>query len=206
MEKSKHNENPAAGDSKFGKALSSYYPQERPGYLKDTGFGLIHIYYGSGVGKTTRAVGLAVRAAGEGYEVHFVQFMKSGHSGETAIFALVPNIHYWCPGEHPFILTSGPQAEHYDHANKALTYAMAVAEKGTHLLICDEILDTLIFDILQKEQILELIGKCKGRAELVMTGRSAPAEILAQADYSTEFVQIKHPYYSGSAARKGIEY
>jgi cob(I)alamin adenosyltransferase len=79
-------------------------------------------------------------------------------------------------------------------------------QKGTHLLICDEILDTLIFDILQKDPILELIGKCKGRAELVMTGRSAPAEIQDQADYATEFVQIKHPYYSGSVARKGIEY
>jgi cob(I)alamin adenosyltransferase len=206
MEKSKDNESPAAGDSEFGKALSSYYPQEHSGYPKDTGFGLIHVYYGSGVGKTTRAVGLATRAAGEGLQVDFVQFMKSGNSGETAIFALVPNIRYWCPGEHPFILSSGPQAEHYDHANQALTYALAVAEKGTHLLICDEILDTLIFNILQKDQILELIAKCKGSVELVMTGRSAPAEILDQADYATEFVQIKHPYYSGSVARKGIEY
>lgn len=206
MGKSKDKEIPATGSPEFGKALSSYYPQEHSGYPKDTGFGLIHVYYGSGVGKTTRAVGLATRAAGEGLQVDFVQFMKSGNSGETAIFALVPNIHYWCPGEHPFILSAGPQAGHYDHANKALTYALAVAEKGTHLLICDEILDTLIFDILQKDQILELIGKCKGRAELVMTGRSAPAEILDQADYATEFVQIKHPYYSGSVARKGIEY
>jgi cob(I)alamin adenosyltransferase len=206
MEKSKDNESPAAGDSQVGKTLSSYYSQERPCYLKDTGFGLIHIYYGSGVGKTTRAVGLAIRAAGEGLQVDFVQFMKSGKSGETAIFALVPNIHYWCPGEHPFILSSGPQSEHYDHANKGLTYALAVADKGTHLLICDEILDTLIFGILQKDQILELIGKCKGKADLVMTGRSAPAELLDQADYATEFVQIKHPYYSGSVARKGIEY
>jgi cob(I)alamin adenosyltransferase len=168
--------------------------------------GLIHAYYGSGVGKTTRVVGLAIRAAGEGLKVDFVQFMKSGTSGETSIFAQVPNIHYWCPGEHPFILSSGPRAEHYDHANKAMAYAYAVAEKGTHLLICDEVLDTLIFGILRKGHILELIAKCKGRVELVMTGRSAPSEILDQTDYATEFVQIKHPYCSGSVARKGIEY
>jgi cob(I)alamin adenosyltransferase len=197
---------PLAGSPEFGKTLSSYYPQERPEHPKDGGFGLIHVYYGSGVGKTTRAVGLAVRAAGEGYEVNFVQFMKSGHSGETAIFALVPKIKYWCPGEHPFILSSGPRAEHHDHAKSALSCAFTVAEKGSHVLICDEILDTLIFGILQKDQILELIAKCKGRVELVMTGRSAPAEILDQADYATEFIQIKHPYYSGSVARKGIEY
>jgi cob(I)alamin adenosyltransferase len=206
MEKSKEKESPTTRNPELGKTLSSYYPKERPGHLEESEFGLIHIYYGSGVGKTTRAVGLAIRAAGEGLKVDFVQFMKSGNSGETPIFALVPNIHYWCPGEHPFILSSGPKAEHYDHANKALTYALAVAEKGTHLLICDEILDTLIFGILQRDQIFELIGKCRGRAELVMTGRSAPAELLDQADYATEFVQIKHPYYSGSVARKGIEY
>lgn len=206
MKKSKEKESAAAGGSEFGKTLSSYYPQERSGYLKDGGFGLIHVYYGSGVGKTTRVVGLAIRAAGEGLEVHFVQFMKSAKSGETAIFAILPNIHYWCPGEHPFILSSGPRAEHFDHASRGLTQAFTVAEKGTDLLICDEILDTLIFGILQKDQILELIGRCKGRVELVMTGRSAPAEILDQADYATEFVQIKHPYYRGFVARKGIEY
>jgi cob(I)alamin adenosyltransferase len=132
--------------------------------------------------------------------------MKSAKSGETASFAILPNVHYWCPGEHPFILSSGPRAEHFDHAGKALTRAFAVAEKGADLLICDEILDTLIFELLRKDQILGLIAKCKGSVELVMTGRSAPAEILDQADYATEFVQIKHPYYSGSVARRGIEY
>jgi cob(I)alamin adenosyltransferase len=206
MEKSKHREIPAAKGLEFGETLTSYYPQERSEDLKDTGFGLIHVYFGSGVGKTTRAVGLAVRAAGEGYGVHFVQFMKSGNSGETAIFSLLANVHYWCPGEHPFILSSGPRAEHFDHAKNALSYALAAAEKGAHLLICDEILDTLTFDILQKHQLLELIAKCKGIVELVMTGRSVPAEILDQADYATEFVQIKHPYTRGSVARKGIEY
>jgi cob(I)alamin adenosyltransferase len=206
MEKSKDKESPATGGPEFGKTLSSYYPQDRSGSLRDGGFGLIHVYYGSGVGKTTRAVGLAVRAAGEGLEVHFVQFMKSAKSGETASFAILPNVHYWCPGEHPFILSSGPRAEHFDHAGKALTHAFAVAEKGADLLICDEVLDTLIFGILRKDQILGLIAQCRGSVELVMTGRSVPAEILDQADYATEFVQVKHPYYCGSVARKGIEY
>jgi cob(I)alamin adenosyltransferase len=72
--------------------------------------------------------------------------------------------------------------------------------------VCDEILDTLIFNTLRKEQIIELIRKCKGRIDLVMTGRSVPEDILALADYATEFVQVKHPYYTGAKARKGIEY
>ncbi|MBW1705728.1 MAG: cob(I)yrinic acid a,c-diamide adenosyltransferase [Deltaproteobacteria bacterium] len=76
------------------------------------GPGLIHIYYGLGVGKTTCAVGLGVRAAGVGFTVHFVQFMKSGYSGETQIFSKIPNIHNQCPGRHPFVLSRGPQAIH----------------------------------------------------------------------------------------------
>jgi cob(I)alamin adenosyltransferase len=206
MKKSKEPKSAAERELQFEKKRACHYPVIRSGFLKDGGFGLIHVYYGQGVGKTTRAVGLAVRAAGEGLEVHFVQFMKSGKSGETLIFSRIPNIHYWCPGDHPFILSSGPQAEHFEHAARALEHAFSVVGKKVQLLICDEILDTLIFDTLQKERILELIEKCKGKVELVMTGRYVPSEILEQADYATEFVQIKHPYYKGSVARKGIEY
>jgi cob(I)alamin adenosyltransferase len=184
----------------------AYYTQQRSGFLKDEGFGLIHIYYGQGVGKTTRTVGLAIRAAGEGLKIHFVQFMKSGSSGESKIFEEIPCIHYWCPGEHPFIMSRGPEAIHYEHAAKAFGYALEAVKKSPHLIVCDEILDTLIFDTLQKEQLIDLIQQCKGRIELVMTGRSAPSEILELADYATEFVQVKHPYYSGAKARKGIEY
>jgi cob(I)alamin adenosyltransferase len=206
MKKSKETKSATGREPQFTRKLGCHYPVTRSGFLKDGGLGLIHVYYGQGVGKTTRAVGLAVRAAGEGLEVHFVQFMKSGKSGETLIFSRTPNIHYWCPGDHPFILSSGPEAEHFEHAARALEHAFSVAGKEAQLLICDEILDTLIFDTLQKKQILELIKKCKGKVELVMTGRYAPSEILEQADYATEFVQIKHPYYNGYVARKGIEY
>jgi cob(I)alamin adenosyltransferase len=206
MKKSKATKSSAERKLRFEEKPGCHYPVMRSGFLKNGGLGLIHVYYGQGVGKTTRAVGLAVRAAGEGMEVHFVQFMKSGKSGETLIFSRTPNIHYWCPGDHPFILSSGPQAEHFEHAARALEHAFAVAEKEAQLLICDEILDTLIFNTLQKEQILELIKKCKGKVELVMTGRYALSEILEKADYATEFVQIKHPYYDGYVARKGIEY
>ena len=183
-----------------------FYPQKRTGYIKEKGLGFIHIYYGQGVGKTTRAIGLAMRAAGDGLQVDIVQFMKSGTSAEVAIFKKIPNIRYWCPGKHPFIMTSGPKPPHYEHAAKALSFAFEAIERGTHLLVCDEILDTILFDVLKKEQLLELIEKCKHHVELVMTGINAPAIIMDQADYVTEFVQIKHPYYQGARARKGIEY
>ena len=183
-----------------------YYTQKRSGFVEDKGLGLIHIYYGEGVGKTTSSVGLAVRAAGRGLRVSFVQFMKSGTSGEVSTFKGIPNIHYRCPGKHPFILSQGPQAVHYKHASKALEYALEAIEEGTQLLICDEILVTTIFKVLKTDQLLTLMEKCKSKVELVMTGRYMPPELMESADYVTEFVQKKHPYYSGSKARIGIEY
>jgi cob(I)alamin adenosyltransferase len=176
-----------------------FYPQKRTGYIKEKGLGLIHIYYGQGVGKTTRAVGLAIRAAGDGLQVDIVQFMKSGSSAEVNIFKKIPNIRYWCPGKHPFIMTGGPKKVHLEHAAQALSSA-------THLLVCDEILDTIIFNVLVKEQLVELIEKCRHKVELVMTGINAPVDIMNRADYVTELVQVKHPYYKGARARKGIEY
>ena len=183
-----------------------FYLQKRSGFVEDKGLGLIHIYYGQGVGKTTGAAGLAIRAAGCGLQVDIVQFMKSGTSGEVAIYKQIPNIRYRCPGKHPFIMTGGPRPVHQEHAAKALDFAFEAVERGTNLLVCDEILDTIIFNILQKEQILKLIKQCKNKIELAMTGINAPAEILEMADYVTELVQVKHPYYSGARARKGIEY
>jgi cob(I)alamin adenosyltransferase len=147
-----------------------------------------------------------MRAAGGGLQVDIVQFMKSGTSAEVVIYKQIPNVQYWCPGKHPFIMTSGPRPVHHEHAAKALDFAFEAIERGTNILICDEILDTIIFNVLQKEQILELIKECKNKIELVMTGINAPAEILEMADYVTELVQVKHAYYSGARARKGIEY
>ena len=179
----------------------------RSGLIKNGSLGRLHLYYGQGVGKTTRTVGLAIRAAGNDLQVTFIQFMKSGASGEVAILKQIPNIHYRCPGKHPFIMSGGPQAIHYEHADKASDYALDAVANGSQLIICDEMLNTLIFKILEQEKLLELIAQCKtANIELVMTGRSAPPELVREADYVTEFVQIKHPYYSGAKSREGIEY
>ncbi|MBW1735492.1 MAG: cob(I)yrinic acid a,c-diamide adenosyltransferase [Deltaproteobacteria bacterium] len=158
------------------------------------------------MGKTTRAIGLAIRAAGVGLRVNFIQFMKSGNSGEIIIFANIPNIRYQCPGRHPFILSKGPDRVHYEHASEAYRYALEAIEDGTQLLICDEILNTLIFGLLKEEQVQYLIERCRGKIELVMTGASAPQGLVVLADYVTEYKQVKHPYYKGAKARKGIEY
>jgi len=133
--------------------------------------------------------------------------MKSGASGEVAILKQIPNIHYRCPGKHPFIMSGGPRAVHYEHAAKASEYALEAVATGSQLIICDEMLDTVIFEILEPAKLLELVEKCKAEnIELVMTGRSASPELVRRADYVTEFIQIKHPYYNGAKSREGIEY
>ncbi len=183
-----------------------FYTQHRSGLIKEKGLGLIHLYYGQGVGKTTRAIGLAIRAAGEGLRVDFVQFLKSGTSAEVNIFKQIENIHYWCAGKHPFIMPRGTQPVHHAHAEKGYQFALDAIENGSQLLICDEILDTLLFDLLQPDQLLDLANRCRSRVELVMTGRNSPPALIDAADYVTELIQIKHPYYKGARARKGIEY
>ncbi len=183
-----------------------YYRKQRSGIIQNKGLGLIHIYYGEGVGKTTAAVGLATRAAGRGLKVEFVQFMKSGNSGEIVSFQKIPTLNYYCPGKHPFILSKGPEPIHFDHARKALSYANNCITNSTNLLICDEILDTLLFHVLKESDIIDLMKNCEGRVELVMTGRAASKKLIKMAHYVTNFVQIKHPYYEGAIARKGIEY
>lgn len=183
-----------------------YYPGQRLGFLESRHLGCFHVYYGAGVGKTTRAVGLAIRAAGHDLRVAFVQFMKAGTSGEQGIFAQLPQIRYFCPGPHPFIMPRGPERIHFQHAEIALGDALEASAGAFQLLICDEILNTLIFNLLSRNQLLTLIDRCRNRVELVFTGRSAPREILEQADYATEMIQVLHPYYRGARARRGVEY
>ena len=111
-----------------------FYTKTRSGIINNGNLGRIHLYYGQGVGKTTRTVGLAVRAAGRNLQVAFIQFMKSGASGEVAILKQIPNIRYQCPGKHPFIMSGGPQAIHYEHADKASDYALAAVANHSQLI------------------------------------------------------------------------
>ena len=186
--------------------MKQYYAETRQGFIKNEGMGLIHVCYGTGVGKTTRSIGLAIRAAGAGLQVAYVQFMKSGTSSEVNIFRQIPNISFICPGKHPFILSQGPQSIHFEHAESGLWFAKQAAKRRVDLLICDELLGTVVFKVLSVEHILELMDMCRRKVELLMTGVEAAPEILEATDYATHFVQEKHPYYQGHIARRGIEY
>lgn len=183
------------------------YYQERSQRGHITGPGLVHVVYGQGVGKTSRCVGLAVRAAGAGLQVAWVQFMKDDTSSEVKVLRDLAGVHYFCPGPHAFITKKGPGDEHRQHARRALEHARELVEKDrVQVLICDEILNTLLFKVLPLEEVMALVELCRGRVELVMSGADVHPDLLDAADYATELVQRKHPYYQGIEARKGIEF
>ncbi len=168
-------------------------------------YGLIHAYYGKGVGKTTRAVGLAIRAAGAGKKVSFVQFMKSGDSSEVSILQSLENIDYFCPGKNEFIYChEKPTSDQKNHALQAFEHSINCSNKD--LLICDEILDAYLFGSLSLNNLMVLIDNKDKNLELILTGQCVPETILEKADYVTEFICVKHPYDLGVEARKGIEY
>ena len=100
----------------------------------------------------------------------------------------------------------GTRQIHHEHAEKGYQFALDAIENGSQLLVCDEILDTILFDLLTLDQLIDLADRCRSKVELVMTGRNAPPALVDVADYVTELVQVKHPYYKGARARKGIEY
>ena len=184
----------------------NYYPEVKAPKKKDLGPGLVHVVFGQGAGKTSRAMGLALRAAGNGLKVCLVQFMKSPGSGEIKVLEKMEAVDYFCAGDHPFVKENGIREVHRKHANATLDYIYRSVENGARVVIADEILNALLFGELSLEQVLDLIKACRGRAELMLTGADAPQSIIDEADYATELKMIKHPYNEGVLARKGIEF
>jgi cob(I)alamin adenosyltransferase len=173
--------------------------------------GFTHFYYGDGKGKTTAALGLAIRASGCGKSVVFVQFLKDWKCGELSSLALLPDITVFRSNlsGHMFIHEMNDKekaaikAIHDDNLKKALE----MQESGQcDLLILDEAADAYQFGVLDAVLFERLLGKKPESLELVVTGHAPDARLLAWADYVTEMIKRKHPYDKGVAARRGIEF
>ena len=170
---------------------------------------MIHAIYGNGKGKTSSAVGMAIRAAGHGYEVGFVQFMKDGRSSETQILKNIPNIDYFCPGSHEWALPGMGLAESQQkHALCCLKY---VLENEKDMLVCDEILNVPLFGLngdkpFTYNDIGDMLQEKPPYMELVMTGLYLPSELEDICDYSSCIQPKKHPFDKGVMARPGVEY
>ncbi len=168
--------------------------------------GYIHIYTGDGKGKTTAAIGLALRAAGAGKEVYIGQFIKGMHYSELSVLARVPEITVHQFGRDCFI-DRQPTAEDISAARQGLQQTEEALASGQYqLVILDEINIALHYNLLPIEKIIELIINRPEGIELVLTGRNAPAELIELADLVTEMREIRHYYSRGVTARAGIEF
>ncbi len=168
--------------------------------------GYVHVYTGNGKGKTTAALGLALRAAGAGWKVFFAQFAKGmATSEQTALARFHDRITVRQYGRPRFI-RHGPDREDVDCAQRGLGECRAAVASGQYrLVILDEANLGPTLRLFPVEDLLELVDARPEGVELVLTGRGADRRLLDRADLVTEMQEIKHYYRQGVLARTGIE-
>lgn len=172
--------------------------------------GCVHIYCGDGKGKTTAALGLAVRAAGRGRKVLIARFLKTDDSGEVAVLGRIPGI---CviPCERSFgffrQMSDREKQEAGEYYGRLFRQAweQAVREE-CRVLVLDEIMAACNYRLVEEGELIEKLRTRPPWLEVVMTGREPSKELLVLADYVSEIRKRKHPYDRGLRAREGIEY
>ena len=171
--------------------------------------GLVLVFTGNGKGKTTAALGMALRAWGHGMKVLVLQFIKSQQCGEhLAAEKMQPGLEIR-PLGLGFINFNDPAdvARQKKAAQEVLKQVTAAMTSGDyHLLILDEILYAINYGLIELSAVLSLLVQKPESLHLVLTGRDVPPEIIEQADLVTEMREVKHPYQQGIAAQKGIEF
>ncbi len=169
--------------------------------------GLVQVYTGTGKGKTTAALGLAIRAAGHGLRVFIAQFMKGANYGELNTLARISNISVKQFGQAHWVLPEHITEDDRKAAREGFDEARAAVLSGRYdVVVLDEINVATAWDLVPLEWLLDLIRDKPRNVELVLTGRLARQEIIEAADLVTEMVQIKHPFEKGISARQGIEF
>lgn len=173
--------------------------------------GLVHIYTGNGKGKTTAAVGLGIRAYGNGMKVLMVQFLKGAPTGEIRVLEqLKPDFTFYRGKPvKGFIwnMNEEQKEELRQITREDFQFACdASVKEGYDLLILDEIMASISNKLLAVEDVVKLIKTKPEKLEIVMTGRNAPKELIELADYVSEINPVKHPFEKGIPARKGIEF
>lgn len=170
--------------------------------------GFIQVYTGDGKGKTTCALGLSLRAVGQGLKVFMVQFLKGRDTGEARAAArLAPDMTLRSFGRPVMVNLKSPAPEDLALAREALDLARQVIQAGDHdLVILDEINVALAYKLISLEEVLEILKTRPDGVEVVLTGRQAPPELLELADLVTEMRPVKHYHAAGVPARRGIEW
>jgi cob(I)alamin adenosyltransferase len=170
--------------------------------------GFVQVYTGNGKGKTTAALGLALRAVGHGMKVMIIQFMKgkTGYGELESAKKLSPFLTIVKAGREAFVSKANPDPADLKLAQEGLALAKkSIESREFDIVILDEINMAVDFGLVPVSDVLGLIESKPETMELILTGRNARPEILEKADLVTEMVERKHYYGKGVPARKGIE-
>ena len=169
--------------------------------------GYVQVYTGDGKGKTTAALGLILRALGQGLRPAVLQFMKSDPTwGEIVTLKKLGVPVRQCGLDH-WVLKGEASEEDLAAAASGFDQAKALVESGDFdLVVLDELVTAVFFELVPVDRVLALIATKPAAVELVMTGRRAPEELIAAADLVTEMRPLKHYYDAGVQARPGIEF
>ncbi len=170
--------------------------------------GLVQVYTGNGKGKTTAALGIALRAAGHGLKVLIIQFMKGNiEYGELASARkLHPYLTIKQMGRETFVSKHHPDPVDVQYAQEGFSLAKkAIHDREFDMVVLDEINVAVDYGLIPLSDLLQLIDSKPKTVELILTGRNAKPEIMDKADLVTEMVDRKHYYDKGILARKGIE-
>jgi cob(I)alamin adenosyltransferase len=217
-----HDQTPAAGQKPDARDVEPAAPEE---------FGLVQVWWGDGKGKTTAAMGMGLRAAGHGYRVHMLQFMKGGAAsvedvrGEYNAITQLPGFTYENSGHYGWygFLDESDDEDHEARAKGGFARAQDIvdassdvdgplpldgpADDGVHMLILDELLYAANRGLVDPEAVVALVEDKPANLELVLTGsHEEPSYLLDHADLVTNVAKQKHPIEDGQRARKGTEY
>ena len=167
---------------------------------------MIQVYTGNGKGKTTAALGLALRASGAGLKVYIGQFIKGRRYSELAALKSLKNIKIEQFGRGCFIKHK-PNPKDREMAQRGLEkIKKIIAEKGYDMVILDEINVALELKLLKLKEVIHLLNSVSQRPELILTGRQAHPKLIGLADLVSEIREKKHYFKKGLRARRGIEF
>ena len=174
---------------------------------RETRQGVLLAITGPGKGKTTSAIGCALRAHGHGFTIAIVQFMKGRIYGELDTLRALPRVEVWQFGRVAFVDPKNPDPRDRELARQGMDKAWEIVRGGKHdLLILDEINVVADFGMVPVEEVLELAKARPRWMDMIWTGRNAPAAMVEMADTVSEVRDIKHHYTKGIESRAGMEY
>ncbi|MDW7739542.1 MAG: cob(I)yrinic acid a,c-diamide adenosyltransferase [Bacillota bacterium] len=169
--------------------------------------GLIMVITGDGKGKTTAAVGQAIRALGHGYHVYMIHFLKGRDYGEFLATVQMPNLTVVRAGRDDFVNRENPDPVDLELAKDGFSKAEKAVLSGDYdLVVLDEINVAVDYGLIDEADVLELLKKKPSHVTVILTGRGASPELVKIADTVSEVLAIKHHYNSGVKCCKGIEY